>query len=169
MSKAASAAFNKKVLIDYKQSIIESFINSRRRKITSSELISLLSNDVRMIENNYLTSLISIMENILLFVVSLYLILRINVYLTIVIFIFGWVPVIVPQFFTKINQELKGQYLKKLERFTTRIKEMAQGFEVIKAFNIENKILNMALKDNKDAEMAGYKSDAFQGFQGALS
>ncbi|WP_028992060.1 ABC transporter ATP-binding protein [Thermoanaerobacter thermocopriae] len=169
LSKAASAAFNKKVLIDYKQSIIESFINSRRRKITSSELISLLSNDVRMIENNYLTSLISIMENILLFVVSLYLILRINVYLTIVIFIFGWVPVIVPQFFTKINQELKGQYLKKLERFTTRIKEMAQGFEVIKAFNIENKILNMALKDNKDAEMAGYKSDAFQGFQGALS
>ncbi|ERM92187.1 multidrug ABC transporter ATPase [Caldanaerobacter subterraneus subsp. yonseiensis KB-1] len=169
LSKAASAAFNKKVLIDYKQSIIESFINSRRRKITSSELISLLSNDVRMIESNYLTSLINIMEDILLFVVSLYLILRINVYLTIVIFIFGWVPVIVPQLFTKINQELKGQYLKKLERFTNRIKEMAQGFEVIKAFNIENKILNMASKDNKDAEMAGYKSDAFQGFQGALS
>ncbi|MGH2331726.1 ABC transporter ATP-binding protein [Thermoanaerobacter mathranii] len=169
LSKAASAVFNKKVLIDYKQSIIESFINSRRRKITSSELISLLSNDVRMIENNYLTSLISIMEDILLFVVSLYLILRINVYLTIVIFIFGWVPVIVPQLFTKINQELKGQYLKKLERFTNRIKEMAQGFEVIKAFNVENKILNMASKDNKDAEMAGYKSDAFQGFQGALS
>ncbi|TCO59158.1 ABC transporter ATP-binding protein [Caldanaerobacter subterraneus] len=169
LSKAASAAFNKKVLIDYKQSIIESFINSRRRKITSSELISLLSNDVRMIETNYLTSLINIMEDVLLFIVSLYLILRINVYLTIVIFIFGWVPVIVPQLFTKINQELKGQYLKKLERFTNRIKEMAQGFEVIKAFNIENKILNMASKDNKDAEMAGYKSDAFQGFQGALS
>ncbi|EMT39723.1 ABC-type multidrug transport system, ATPase and permease components [Thermoanaerobacter thermohydrosulfuricus WC1] len=169
LSKAASAAFNKKVLIDYKQSIIESFINSRRRKITSSELISLLSNDVRMIETNYLTSLINIMEDVLLFIVSLYLILRINVYLTIVIFIFGWVPVIVPQLFTKINQELKGQYLKKLERFTNRIKEMAQGFEVIKAFNIESKILNMASKDNKDAEMAGYKSDAFQGFQGALS
>ncbi|MGB9781109.1 ABC transporter transmembrane domain-containing protein, partial [Caldanaerobacter sp.] len=169
LSKAASAAFNKKVLIDYKQSIIESFINSRRRKITSSELISLLSNDVRMIENNYLTSLINIIEDVLLFIVSLYLILRINIYLTIVIFIFGWVPVIVPQLFTKINQELKGQYLKKLERFTNRIKEMSQGFEVIKAFNIENKILNMASKDNKDAEMAGYKSDAFQGFQGALS
>lgn len=169
LSKAASAAFNKKVLIDYKQSIIESFINSKRRKITSSELISLLSNDVRMIESNYLTSLINIMEDVLLFIVSLYLILRINVYLTIVIFIFGWVPVIVPQLFTKINQELKGQYLKKLERFTNRIKELAQGFEVIKAFNIENKILNMASKDNKDAEMAGYKSDAFQGLQGALS
>ncbi|NNG67623.1 ABC transporter ATP-binding protein [Caldanaerobacter subterraneus] len=169
LSKAASAAFNKKVLIDYKQSIIESFINSRRRKITSSELISLLSNDVRMIETNYLTSLINIIEDVLLFIVSLYLILRINVYLTIVIFIFGWVPVIVPQLFTKINQELKGQYLKRLERFTNRIKEMAQGFEVIKAFNIENKILNMASKDNKDAEMAGYKSDAFQGFQGALA
>ncbi|SHF08368.1 ATP-binding cassette, subfamily C [Thermoanaerobacter uzonensis DSM 18761] len=169
LSKAASSAFNKKVLIDYKQSIIESFINSRRRKITSSGLISLLSNDVRMIESNYLTSLINIMEDVLLFIVSLYLILRINVYLTIVIFIFGWVPVIVPQLFTKINQELKGQYLKKLERFTNRIKEMAQGFEVIKAFNIENKILNMTSKDNKDAEMAGYKSDAFQGFQGALS
>ncbi|ABY94591.1 MULTISPECIES: ABC transporter ATP-binding protein [Thermoanaerobacter] len=170
LSKAASAAFNKKVMIDYKQSIIESFINSKRRgKITSSELISLLSNDVRMIENNYLTSLISIMEDILLFVVSLYLLLRINVYLTIIIFIFGWVPVIIPQLFTKINQELKAEYLKKLERFTNRIKEMAQGFEVIKAFNIEGKILDMASKDNKEAEMAGYKSDAFQGFQGALS
>jgi len=169
LSKAASAAFNKKVLIDYKQSIIESFMNYRRRRITSSELISLLTNDVRMIESNYLTSLINIIEDVLLFIVSLYLILRINVYLTIVIFIFGWVPVIVPQLFTKINQELKGQYLKKLERFTNRIKEMAQGFEVIKAFNIENKILNMASKDNKEAEMAGYKSDALQGFQGALS
>lgn len=169
-SKVSSAALNKAVMIDYKQSIIESFIGSdSQKRVTSSELISLLNNDIKVIEDNYLKSIISIFKDVLLFIVSLFLLLRINIYLTLVIIAFGWIPVVIPQLFIKKNQALKGKYLEDLERFVNRIKEIAQGFEVIKGFNIEEKVCTVTLKDNSDAEISKFKSDAFDGFQGAIS
>ncbi len=170
LSKAGIAALNKEVMLDYKKDIIGGFIfNSGHNRLTSSGLISLLNNDVKMIEENYLVSLINAIQNVLLFAAALFLLLRINVRLTLAIFIFGWVPVIIPQLFTKRNQALKGEYLQRLEKFTNRIKEISQGFEVIKGFNIEDKIKAMTLNDDTQAETAGFKSNVLQGFQGALS
>lgn len=169
-SKASGAALNKAVMIDYKQSIIESFIDSdSQKRLTSSELISVLNNDIKVIEDSYLKSLTSIFKEVFLFIVSLFLLLRINVYLALVIIAFGWIPVALPQLFIKKNQEFKGRYLENLEKFVNRIKEIAQGFEVIKGFNIEEKITAVTLKDNNDAENSKFKSDAFDGFQGAIS
>lgn len=169
-SKTSNAALNASVMKDYKQSIINSFLgNNNQSRLTSSELISILDNDVKIIENNYLNSLISMTKDIFLFIISLFLLFRINVTLTLSILVLGWIPVVVPQLFTKKNQLLKERYLGKVEVFVNQVKEIAQGFEVIKGFNIENKILNKFSNINEEAEQSKFKSDAFTGFQGAIS
>lgn len=170
LSKTSNAALNAAVMKDYKQSIIDGFLNiDKQSKLTSSELISILNNDTKVIEESYLSSLISMSKDIFLFVISLVLLLRINVYLTIAILIFGWLPVLVPQLFTKRSQLLKGKYLENLERHVNQIKEIAQGFEVIKGFNIEKKFSNRFSKVNAETEHSKFKSESFMGFQGALS
>ncbi|HSH36132.1 ABC transporter ATP-binding protein, partial [Schnuerera sp.] len=170
LSKISIAALNKEVMIDYKKDIIESFINADgHNRLTSSELISLLNNDVKMVKENYLSSITNVFQDALLFIVALFLLLHINVRLTLAIIVFGWIPVVIPQLLTKKNQALKAEYLHKLEKFTNRIKEIAQGFEVIKGFNIEDKIISMTLEDDIQSEIEGYKFNVLQGFQGALS
>ncbi|MDW2003725.1 ABC transporter transmembrane domain-containing protein, partial [Vibrio sp. 2304] len=112
LSKASNAALNAAVMRDYKQSIIKSFLSiDTQSKLSSSELISILNNDIKVIEDNYLNSIINIAKDIFLFIISLYLLLRINIYLTLSIFIFGWLPVVIPQLSNKRNQALKGKYL----------------------------------------------------------
>jgi len=170
LSKASNAALNAAVMRDYKQSIIKSFLNiDTQSKLSSSELISILNNDIKVIEDNYLNSIINIAKDIFLFIVSLYLLLRINIYLTLAIIIFGWLPVVIPQLFNKRNQALKGKYLENLERHVNHVKEIAQGFELIKGFNIEDKIFNIFSGINKETEHSKFKSDSFMGFQGAIS
>ncbi|NMR85276.1 ABC transporter ATP-binding protein, partial [Vibrio parahaemolyticus] len=136
---------------DYKQSIIKSFLSiDTQSKLSSSELFSILNNDIKVIEDNYLNSIINIAKDIFLFIISLYLLLRINIYLTLSIFIFGWLPVVIPQLSNKRNQALKGKYLENLERHVNHVKEIAQGFELIKGFNIEDKIFNIFSGINKE-------------------
>ncbi|WP_350344336.1 ABC transporter ATP-binding protein [Proteinivorax tanatarense] len=170
LSKISNAALNTSVMKDYKYSIINSFLSAdNKSKLTSSELISIMNNDVKVIEDSYLNNLINIAKDLFLFVISLFLLFRINIYLTLSILVFGWVPIIVPQLFTKKNQFLKGKHLENLEKSVNKIKEIAQGFEVIKGFNIEKKIASIFSTINKEAEQAKFKSDAFKGVLGAIS
>ncbi|HPP31913.1 MAG TPA: ABC transporter ATP-binding protein [Soehngenia sp.] len=169
-SKASNSALNASVMRDYKQSIIKSFLdNNNQSRLSSSELISILNNDVTIIENSYLKSLINMTKDIFLFIVSLFLLFRIKISLTLAILVLSWLPVVVPQLFTKKNQLLKERYLGKAETFVNQIKEIAQGFEVIKGFNLEKNILNKFSKINKEVEQSKFKADAFTGFQGAIS
>lgn len=169
-SKVSAAALNKKVILDYKENMVKGFLTSSfKKKISNSEFISLINNDVKLIEENYIKSFICIAKDILLFVMSLFLLLRINIYLTIVIVLIGWLPIFIPLLLNKKNQRLKETYSKNLEIFLEKIREVSQGFEVIKSFNIEHKITNLIYADNTNLENAKFKSSSFEGMLGATS
>lgn len=169
-SKVSAAALNKKVILDYKENMVKGFLTSSfKKKISNSEFISLINNDVKLIEENYIKSFICIAKDILLFVMSLFLLLRINIYLTIVIVLIGWLPIFIPLLLNKKNQRLKETYSKNLEIFLEKIREVSQGFEVIKSFNIEHKITNLIYADNTNLENAKFKSSSFEGMLRATS
>lgn len=170
LSKRSAAALNRKVMVNFKQQIIDNFIKSNmKNKIDNSEIISILNNDVKLIEDSYVRCTISIAKDILLLIIALVVILNINIYLAITVIGLSWVPVVFPQLFINKNKKLKDDYSNNLKKFLSKVKETAQGFDVIKGFNIEDKIRKIVFKSNDDLENSKFKSEAFEGVMGAIS
>lgn len=170
LSKRVSAKFNRAVTNDFKQDILKSYLNSSiRGRMTSSEIISILTNDMKLIEENYMKSITGMFKDIFLFVITIIMLLRINIYMTIVVLSLGWIPIVIPQFFVKYNQDLKDEYLSKSKLFIERVKEIALGFEVIKSFHIEDHVMRDASHETSEAEKSKFKMETFEGFMGAVS
>ncbi len=79
-------------------------------------------------------------QYISLFVLGTYSIFRLNIYIAIAAFIIGFIPIFIPIVFQKEMGRRKREYSNSLSAFTTKIKDIFSGFEVIKSFNIEDKI-----------------------------
>jgi len=157
-------------MLDYKKDIIDKFISSNNQnRVGDSEINSILNNDVKLIQDSYLEGLINVFKDILLFLFALVLLLRINVFVTIVIFVLGISLIFIPKLFVKKNQNLKENYSKDLRNFTEKIKEISQGFDVIKGFNIENKIKKLVNEKNENLENSKYKSEKFEGIISGVS
>ncbi|WP_415294119.1 ABC transporter ATP-binding protein, partial [Clostridium perfringens] len=80
-----------------------------------------------------------IFNSVRLFLGSI-VIINLNIYIALSVFVMGAVSLLIPIIFNKKISKFKKNYSDKLAIFTTKIKDIFSGFEVIKSFNIENKI-----------------------------
>ena len=79
---------------------------------------------------------------------SIYL-LYINKIIFLLIVVCSVLPLIIPQIFNKKNQTLRMDSIGENEQFIAKSKEITDGFETIKSFGIEDKIINLFEKLNK--------------------
>lgn len=123
----------------------------------------LLTNDVRLIEDQYFNSLITIIQYTVLFITSIYLLLKINVILTISIFIFGWLPMFFPSLFAGINQKMKLNQSTTLSIYIKSINEVLSGLNVIRNHNLKDVFANKLNKLMLDSESSRLKSQNCDG------
>lgn len=126
-------------------------------KDNSAKYISLLSNDIKMIEEDYINTIFLIFENVVLFVGSLISMFVLNYKITIILIGVTALTFIIPKIFEEKLSERKAFYSEKLENFTMGIKDIFTGFEVVKAFSVEKKITNEYDKLNLNVEESKYK------------
>ncbi len=170
MSKTSNEALIAKIMKNYRQDIIDNYLNlESQARVSSSKLISIMTNELNEIEKEYLKSMISIFKDVFLFIISICLLFSISIYLAISIALIAWLPILVPQLFNSKNQRLKGEYLKNIQKYTNKVREISQGFELIKGFNIESKISSMFSIINSKTEYSKFVSNSFMNFQGAVS
>lgn len=125
-------------------------------KNNSAKYISVLNNDISLIEQDYVLSIFNIINNIVTFSLAFLSLMYINVYITLIIIVISICTFTLPQLFSKKLSRKKLNYSTGLETFTIKIKDLLLGFEVIKNFNIESKaesefkIVNNDLESNKE-------------------
>lgn len=106
----------------------------------SGKYISILYNDIKIIEDSFFNNLFQVISCIISFAISLIVLFSISPSIVIFISIFGVLGFIIPNTLSKKLVIQKNEYSQNLQEVTSITKDLFSGFEVIKGFNISKKI-----------------------------
>lgn len=106
----------------------------------SGKYISILYNDIKIIEDSFFNNLFQVISCIISFTISLVVLFSISPSIVIFISIFGVLGFIIPNSLSKKLVVQKNEYSENLQQVTSITKDLFSGFEVIKGFNISKKI-----------------------------
>ncbi len=106
----------------------------------SGKYISILYNDIKIIEDSLLNNIFLVISSFISFIISLLFLFSISPSIVIFIVIFGILGFIIPNALSKKLIVEKNNYSHNLEEITSVTKDLFSGFEVIKGFNIGSKI-----------------------------
>ena len=109
----------------------------------SGKYISVLYNDIKIIEDNLLNNIFLVISSCISFVISLVFLFSISPMIVIFIALFGTLGFIIPNELSKKLIIKKNEYSSNMEEITSITKDLFTGFEVIKGFNIGNKVKNI--------------------------
>lgn len=123
----------------------------------SASHISMLNNDVAMVEENYIRNYWETYENVLLLSLSLVSMLLISPIIAGVAVVLSLFPILIPSILGAKLGDLQEKYSGKLAIYTEKIKDLFGGFEVLKGFGAENKAVQNHAFANEQVEQSKFK------------
>ena len=129
----------------------------------SGKYISILYNDLKIIEDNFFNNLFQVISCFISFIISLVVLFSISPTIVIFISIFGVLGFIIPNALSKKLVIQKNEYSQKLEQVTSITKDLFSGIEVIKGFNISNKINEIFKTASTNVETSKKKYSILEG------
>ena len=115
----------------------------------SGKYISILYNDIKIIEDSLLNNIFLVISSFISFIISLLFLFSISPSIVIFIVIFGILGFVIPNALSKKLIIEKNNYSHNLEEITSVTKDLFSGFEVIKGFNIGSK-MNTIFKNSSN-------------------
>lgn len=166
MTRVLRASLLKKSLVELKNQIFSKIIYrniSLFNEENSAKNISLLTNDINILEQDYYNNLFDLFSNLVAFIIATVALIRLNIYVAIFVFIAELIPMSIPAIFGKSLSKYRDKYSDSIGLFTVKIKDIFSGFEVVKGFNIEKRVLEDYGKANEGAELSKYRYNVFAG------
>lgn len=157
--RAAHSRFVKRAMFQYKKTAMEKLLGHKLNdyKIgNSSTFLSAMSNDLATIENNYLLGMYNISIPAVQLVLALGMMLWYNWALTLIAIVASALAFSVSMLFGNRASEKEKLVSEKNDISLRTIKEIIEGFPVIKAFKTEKQIVKLYDKSNHDLENAKY-------------
>lgn len=126
------------------------------KKKSTGSYISMLSNDMTIVEQDYIKGRVVIVAQSVMVVFGLTVMIYINWKLTLCVLLSGILPVGISAVFGRKLQNTQSEVSENNRRFITMIKDIFTGISVIKSFNIEKEItdistINTSKLENKKA------------------
>lgn len=106
----------------------------------SGKYISILYNDIKIIEDSLLNNIFLVISSFISFIISLVFLFSISPAIVLFITVFGTLGFVIPNALSKKLVIERGNYSNNLEEITSVTKDLFSGFEVIKGFNIGEKV-----------------------------
>lgn len=172
ISKTTQFIYIKNTLTDLKEDVFRGILRKDYKSFNSensAEYISKLTNDINLVESKYIIPYLEIIGDTIIFVGTVLVLLWINVWITLAMFITALMLFIIPSIFGNKISNRQSMVSDKLSYFTTKIKDIFSGYEVIKTYNIEDSMTEEFLLCNSEVENLKYKSNHLQGISGTLS
>lgn len=131
-------------------------------KINNADYISALTNDVNVIEQDFILPFISITQNLFIFLFTTYFLIKLSVEVTISLSLCLVLMFLIPQLTGNLLQKKQSKYSKQIAAFLEKTKDFFGGYEVIKSFNIYEIIKRKFNGENeKTAKVKFYKDRVF--------
>ncbi|PIH04943.1 ABC transporter ATP-binding protein [Clostridium combesii] len=125
----------------------------------TADYISVLTNDMKLIEENYVVPLLLILQYSVMFGVTVILLLYLSPLVTLGIFISMLLIFIVPSIFGKTLENKQLELLNRLSFFTSKLKDIFLGYDVIRSYNLRDNTTKEFQEENNNLANAKFTAD----------
>lgn len=127
--------------------------------VNTADYLSAVTNDIKLIEDNGITPLLTIVQNAVMFIAAVTVLFTINAVIGLVLIGCLALMFTVPALFGKALQKRQDAVSKKLSAFTAKVKDILAGYEVIKAYGMDDPIRADYETHNGEAATARFRAD----------
>ena len=125
----------------------------------TADYLSAITNDVKMIEDNFLLPLLQVIQYTIIFIASLAVMIYFDSIVTVCVIIAIAIMLIVPSLFGGLLSKRQDKYSDMLSSFTNHVKDLLSGFEIIKSYRMKKYVLSRFETSNEDTIKAKYSVD----------
>ena len=133
----------RKIMSKYKNKVFQSILDRDYRefsKETSGKFISILTENMKKIEQDYLHQYFNISKNLSLMIFSLIAMFIGNWFLTLLVIFVSIIPMLISGFIGKKSALIQNRVMIAEQTYLAKIKDILAGFLVIKSFNVKEAI-----------------------------
>lgn len=157
-----SKMFIRNVTQELRSKIFWGIINHNHKDFNSkntADYISALTNDIKLVEENYITSILLVLQFSVAFLATIGILIYLSPLVTGCLFISMLLIFIVPSIFGKKLESKQMNLSNKLTSFTTVIKDILSGYDVIKSYNLKKYSFKEFKKENIDLANTKFEAD----------
>ena len=133
----------RQIMSRYKNKVFQSILDSDYRdfsKEKSGKFISVLTENMKKIEQDYLHQYFNISKNLSLMIFSLLAMFIGNWFLTLLVIIASIIPMMISGFIGQKSASLQKRAMIADQKYLAKVKDILAGFLVIKSFNVKEAI-----------------------------
>lgn len=136
---AASKKLIKNILIQLRSNLFGKIMNQEIKTYyeqNTSAYLSILTNDINLLEENWIKPMLGICESIGMFATTVILLAYYSPWIMLAIFAASALTLIIPSILGKYLSKRQQRLSKELASFTNKVKNIFSGFDVIHSFNM---------------------------------
>ena len=133
----------RQIMSRYKNKVFKSILDRDYREFSkekSGKFISILTDNMKKIEQDYLHQYFNISKNISLMIFSLVAMFIGNWFLTLLVIIASIIPMMISGFIGQKSASLQNSSMIADQKYLAKVKDILAGFLVIKSFNVKEAI-----------------------------
>ena len=172
LTSTTQACYLKKTLVALKQDIFKGLISKDYASFhenNTADYLSNLTNDINLIETNYITPFLMMIGDVVIFIGTTAVLLWINPWVTVAMFAIAILLMVVPALFGRALKSRQNQVSEEQSIFTTRIKDILEGYEVVKSYRMTKSVTTEFNAVNETLEQYKFKSAHLKGVAQAIS
>ncbi len=157
-----SKKFIRNVLKMLRSKVFRGIMRANHKDFTNNntaDYISALTNDMKLIEENYIMPLLQILQYTVMFVATVIRLITLSPIVTLALFISMLLLFIVPSIFGKALESKQLEISNSLSLFTCKLKDMFSGYDVIRSYNLKEKIDGEFEENNENIARVKFNAD----------
>ncbi len=134
----------KNAVLDLRIDVLLSYFKKNLASVNSSEsekIYSTITNDIRMLENDYFNLILNLITDIASLIISSFILFKINGLILFVILILCILQTIIPRIFRNKLKEKKAQYVSLNSKYMSYLNNLIEFYENIKLNMVEKNML----------------------------
>ena len=133
----------RRIMSSYKNKVFKSILDKDYREFSkekSGKFISILTENMKKIEQDYLHQYFNISKNLSLMIFSLVAMFVGNWFLTLLIIVASIIPMMISGFIGQKSASLQNSSMIADQKYLAKVKDILDGFLIIKSFNVKDVI-----------------------------
>lgn len=137
--------------------------------VNTADYISVFTNDIKMVEENYIIPLLMVLQYGVMFIVTIILLFSISPLIAVCLIGCMILMLVIPGLMGKSLQARQEMLSIQLSFFTSRLKDFFSGYEVIKSFQITNHVKEKFDSENDNLSNTKYRADKLMALNEGIS
>ena len=161
-----------KIMLQIRSDVFRGTINHNiedYEKKNTADYISVVTNDVKMLEDNFLLPLFEVIQYTVIFISSFVLMIYFDIIVTICVVAAIAVMILVPSLLGGTLEKKQNMFSSKLADFTANLKDILSGFEIIKSYSMVKSVIQRFDKVNTETINSKYSVDRLFALNEGLS